>query len=34
MADPNERDAKLIQYLQEAYGNEQELETGAAGRHR
>src|SRR5262245_8374361 len=26
MADPNERDAKLIQYLQEAYGNEQELE--------
>jgi ferritin-like metal-binding protein YciE len=26
MADPNERDAKLIQYLQEAYGNEQEQE--------
>ena len=26
MAEPNERDAKLIQYLQEAYGNEQELE--------
>lgn len=26
MADPNERDAKLIQYLQEAYGNEQQLE--------
>jgi ferritin-like metal-binding protein YciE len=26
MADPNERDAKLIQYLQEAYGKEQELE--------
>jgi ferritin-like metal-binding protein YciE len=26
MADPNQRDAKLIQYLQEAYGNEQELE--------
>ncbi len=26
MPDPNERDAKLIQYLQEAYGNEQELE--------
>jgi ferritin-like metal-binding protein YciE len=26
MADPNERDAKLIQYMQEAYGNEQELE--------
>src|ERR1700748_2377246 len=27
MADPNERDAKLIQYMQEAYGKEQELET-------
>jgi ferritin-like metal-binding protein YciE len=26
MPDPNERDAKLIQYLQEAYGKEQELE--------
>ena len=26
MPDPNKRDAKLIQYLQEAYGNEQELE--------
>jgi DNA-binding protein HU-beta len=26
MADPNQRDAKLIQYLQEAYGNEQEME--------
>lgn len=26
MADPNQRDAKLIQYMQEAYGNEQELE--------
>ena len=26
MPDPNERDAKLIQYMQEAYGNEQELE--------
>jgi len=26
MPDPNQRDAKLIQYLQEAYGNEQELE--------
>ena len=26
MPDPNERDAKLIQYLQEAYGNEQALE--------
>ncbi|HVW47240.1 MAG TPA: DUF892 family protein [Solirubrobacterales bacterium] len=26
MADPNERDAKLIQYLSEAYGNERELE--------
>lgn len=26
MADPNQRDAKLIQYLQEAYGNEQTLE--------
>jgi ferritin-like metal-binding protein YciE len=27
MADPNERDAKLIQYLSEAYGKEKELET-------
>jgi ferritin-like metal-binding protein YciE len=27
MADPNERDAKLIQYLSEAYGKERELET-------
>ncbi len=27
MADPNERDAKLVQYLNEAYGNERELET-------
>jgi ferritin-like metal-binding protein YciE len=27
MADPNERDAKLIQYMQEAYGKEQELEV-------
>jgi ferritin-like metal-binding protein YciE len=27
MADPNERDAKLIQYLNEAYGNERELEV-------
>jgi ferritin-like metal-binding protein YciE len=27
MADPNERDAKLIQYLGEAYGKERELET-------
>jgi ferritin-like metal-binding protein YciE len=27
MADPNERDAKLIQYLNEAYGNEKELEV-------
>jgi ferritin-like metal-binding protein YciE len=26
MADPNERDAKLIQYLNEAYGKERELE--------
>jgi ferritin-like metal-binding protein YciE len=26
MADPNERDAKLIQYLSEAYGKERELE--------
>jgi ferritin-like metal-binding protein YciE len=26
MADPNERDAKLIQYLGEAYGKERELE--------
>ncbi len=27
MSDPNERDAKLVQYLNEAYGNERELET-------
>lgn len=27
MPDPNERDAKLIQYLQEAHGKEQELEV-------
>jgi ferritin-like metal-binding protein YciE len=27
MADPNERDAKLIQYLGEAYGKERELEV-------
>jgi ferritin-like metal-binding protein YciE len=27
MADLNERDAKLVQYLNEAYGKEQELET-------
>ena len=27
MPDPNERDAKLLQYLSEAYGKEQELET-------
>ncbi len=27
MPDPNERDAKLIQYLNEAYGNEKELEV-------
>jgi ferritin-like metal-binding protein YciE len=27
MADPNERDAKLVQYLSEAYGKERELET-------
>ncbi len=27
MAEPNERDAKLIQYLNEAYGKEKELET-------
>ena len=26
MADPNERDAKLIQYMNEAYGKERELE--------
>ena len=26
MTDPNQRDAKLIQYMQEAYGKEQELE--------
>jgi ferritin-like metal-binding protein YciE len=27
MPDPNERDAKLIQYMNEAYGNEKELEV-------
>ncbi len=27
MPDPNERDAKLVQYLSEAYGKEKELET-------
>src|ERR1700759_975859 len=27
MADLNERDAKLVQYLSEAYGKERELET-------
>ena len=27
MADPNTRDIKLIQYLNEAYGKEKELET-------
>ena len=27
MPDPNQRDAKLIQYLSEAYGKERELET-------
>ncbi len=27
MADPNERDAKLIQYMSEAYGKERELEV-------
>src|SRR5215210_3335652 len=27
MADPNARDTKLIQYLNEAYGKEKELET-------
>ena len=27
MSDPNERDAKLVQYMNEAYGNEKELET-------
>ena len=27
MPDPNERDAKLIQYLSEAYGKERELEV-------
>ncbi len=27
MSDLNERDAKLVQYLNEAYGNEKELET-------
>jgi ferritin-like metal-binding protein YciE len=27
MADPNQRDAKLIQYLNEAYGKERELEV-------
>jgi ferritin-like metal-binding protein YciE len=27
MSDPNERDAKLVQYMNEAYGKEKELET-------
>src|ERR1700743_2533686 len=27
MADPNERDAKLVQYMNEAYGKERELEV-------
>ncbi|MBK5220240.1 MAG: DUF892 family protein [Thermoleophilia bacterium] len=27
MSDPNERDAKLVQYMNEAYGNERELEV-------
>ena len=27
MADMNERDAKLVQYMSEAYGKERELET-------
>ena len=27
MSDPNERDTKLVQYLNEAYGKERELET-------
>lgn len=30
MADMNERDAKLVQYLSEAYGKERELETSLA----
>ena len=30
MADPNKRDAKLIQYLNEAYAKEKELETSLA----
>src|SRR5215204_5859846 len=32
MADMNERDAKLVQYLSEAYGKERELEA-ALGAH-
>ncbi|HEY0391524.1 MAG TPA: DUF892 family protein [Solirubrobacterales bacterium] len=32
MADLNERDAKLVQYLNEAYGKEKELEA-ALGAH-
>src|SRR6476646_1059109 len=27
MSDPNERDSKLVQYMNEAYGKERELET-------
>ena len=34
MAEPNARDTKLIQYLNEAYGKEKELETVARGPHR
>ena len=32
MTETNTRDAKLIQYLNEAYGKEKELETGAPRR--
>lgn len=31
MSDPNERDAKLVQYMNEAYGNEKELEAALQG---
>ena len=34
MSDLNERDAKLVQYLNEAYGKEKELETALRGAHR
>ena len=34
MADLNERDSKLVQYLGEAYGKERELEAALMGHTR